>query len=184
MPAPTTTGGSLMGYPTTVDANTFPAPSIFGSDFMLNCSTSAGAAVTAGAIYFTPYNLTTFVTVTSMRTDFSGSPTGNIDMGIYDSTGSNGNPGTLLGHTGAIAASTGVYTQNLTANLTLSPGKYWVAFVDNVADSIFSRGTGTNAAPDLRSSSTGFTTLQSTAPTLINTNLVFLCFGLLSGSWS
>src|SRR5215469_3576958 len=97
---------------------------------------TATTAVTAGAAYAAPCQLLAQVTVTQMRCSLSGSPTGNIDMGIFDSTGSNGGPGNLLGHTGANAASTGVFTKSLTANLALSPGLYWLAFLDTVGDTL------------------------------------------------
>jgi len=100
----------------------------------------SAAALTASRIYFGPMTLYAPVMVTQMRCFFSGAVTGNCDMGIYDSTGPNGVPNNLLAHTGAIAAVTGLFTQNLTANLLLFPGRYWLAWLDTVADSIQKAG--------------------------------------------
>ena len=46
------------------------------------------SVVTAGSAYFSLLILYATVTVTQMRTMLSGSPTGNVDMGIYDNTNS------------------------------------------------------------------------------------------------
>jgi hypothetical protein len=106
-------------------------------------------------------------------------------MGIYDSTGTNGAPNNLLGHTGAIVAATGVFTQNLTANLLLSPGRYWLAFLDTVADSVGVRsGLAANIGVNLQTSATNLTVLPSTAGTVVNSIIRTGLIALLSGSWS
>lgn len=130
MPQPTTTGGSLMSYASTVDTGQIAPFTLETPDITV---LSTAVSLQAGSAYFSPVLLYASVTVTQMRCNFSAaSPTGNCDMGIYDATGTNGAPGNLLGHTGAIAAATGNFTKSLTANLTLSPGQYWLAFIDTV----------------------------------------------------
>jgi hypothetical protein len=142
-------------------------------------------ATTAGRAFFTSIVLYAPVTVTQMRCWFSGTPTGNVDMGIYDASGTNNAPNNLLGHTGAIAAVTGVFTQNLTANLLLSPGRYWLAFLDTVADSIgFRSGVSANIGVNVQTSVTNLTVLPSTAGTVANSILRAGIEALLSGSWS
>src|SRR6185369_9875626 len=98
-------------------------------------------ALTAGAAFLHAVTLQAQVTIAQMRINISGSPTGNIDMGIYDATGTNGAPNNRLGSTGANAATTGLFTKSLTANVVLPPGQYWLALLDTVADSVFGRLT-------------------------------------------
>jgi hypothetical protein len=139
----------------------------------------------AGAAFFEGYTLYAPVTVTQMRAAFSGSPTGNCDMGIYDSTGTNGAPNNLLGHTGAIAAVTGLFTQNLTANLLLSPGKYWIAFLDTIADTVQSRTTLVSGiGPYYRTTATNLTVLPATAGAVAVNGTSIAVAALLSGGFS
>lgn len=141
-----------------------PPPFVLASDCALSGTTGA---VTAGAAYFIGVVLNAPVTVTQMRTTLSGTPTGNIDMGIYDASGTNRKPGNLLGHTGAYTAASGVFTKSLTANLSLSPGQYWLALVDTVADSIQFRATnGAGMGAIYKTTATNLTTLPSTAGTV------------------
>jgi hypothetical protein len=150
--------------------------------------TSALTALTSGSAYFNAIILYTPVTVTQMRCDITAaSPTGNVDMGIYDSTGTNGQPNNLLGHTGAIAAVTGVFTQNLTSNLLLSPGRYWLAYLGTqatdqpgVRQALGSGGIGVV----MKTSASGLSVLPSTAGTVANTFNRVGIIALLSGSWS
>lgn len=160
-----------------------PAPLIITPDGAL--SAGAGAAVVAGSAYLSAVAINATVTIQKMRTIFSGAPTGNCDMGIYDSLGTNGLPLNLLGHTGAIAATTGLFTQNLTANLTLPPGVYWIAIVDTVADSVWQRGAGAaGAAAVVKTSATNLTVLPSTIGATANNNLIMLVDALPLGGFS
>src|SRR5258708_1303363 len=127
----------------------FPAP-LPGPQMLVTDATDpkkkGAGALTAGVAYFSSVSVLTTVTVTKMRCQFSGAPTGNVDMGIFDATGANGGPGNMLGHTGAILSATGVFTQNLTAKLTLSPGLYWLAWLDTVAVTAFSPANATHTS--------------------------------------
>lgn len=143
------------------------------------------AATTAGRAFFAPVTVNAYVTITQMRTWFSGSPTGNADMGIYDSTGANGAPNTLLGHTGANAAASGLFTKSLTANLLLSPGLYWLAFLDTVADSLHTRSLAIAGLSQLyQTSATNLTVLPSTAGTVADSILLLELYALVSGGFS
>lgn len=145
-------------------------------------SAQTTAATTAGAAFFSAVIVQAPITITNMRT---GTPTGNCDMGIYDSTGTNGAPNNLLGHTGAIAATTGLFTKALTSNLTLAPGQYWLAFLDTAADSVFTRAGGLTALfPVMRTAATNLTVLGSTAGSVANNGLIICYMGLIQNSWA
>ena len=174
-----------------------------------------GTALTAGRAFFTALPpLYASVIVAQMRCFVSSaSPTGNIDMGIYDATGTNNAPNNLLGHTGAIAATTGLFTKNLTgannapnnllghtgaiaaatgvftksliANTTIPPGLYWLAIVDTVADSIGMRsGVTASIGANVQTSSASLTVLPNPAGAVTNSILRAGLEALLSGSWS
>lgn len=171
-----------MGYPNTVDI-AVPIPLVFSADGAT--STAAAGAVTAGSAFAAAITIYAQVTIAQMRTFISGTPTGNIDMGIYDSSGTNGAPNNLMGHTGAIAATTGAFTQSLTANLPLSPGVYWLAFLDTVADSIYSRTEPlAGMAAVLKTTATNLTVLPASWPASANTTLILMLDALRSGGWS
>jgi hypothetical protein len=139
----------------------------------------------AGSAFLYPVTLLTSVTVTQMRTWFSGSPTGQVDMGIYDSTGTNGGPNNLLAHTGANAAAGGIFTKNLTANLSLSTGLYWLAFLDTVADTVDTRTIAVSGMGVLyKTSSTSLTVLPSTIGTIASTSILIQMYALISGGFS
>src|SRR6266567_3666976 len=160
-----------------------PAPQMLVSD-ATDANNSATGALTAGTAYFSSVSVYTPCTVTKMRCQLSGAPTGNVDMGIFDATGTNGGPGNMLGHTGAILSATGVFTQNLTANLALSPGLYWLAWLDTVADTVF-RVAATNIGgnPSVRSSATNLTVLASSIA-VVNTGNRVAVVGMLSGGYT
>jgi len=161
-----------------------PVQQLLAADYSDPNSGSA-AALTASRIYFGPLTLLAPVTITQMRCFLSGTPTGNIDMGVYDATGTNGAPNNLLAHTGAIAAVTGLFTQNLTANLLLFPGKYWLAWLDTVADSIQKAGGAAAGLSPFYVSNSTFTVLPNplTGGVADTANRVTL-LALLSGGFS
>jgi hypothetical protein len=78
-----------------------------------------------------------------------------------------------------------MFTQNLTANLPLGPGRYWLAFLDTASDQPAMRqsvvaGIGTAVRTTVTNLSVLPPVLGSVAN---NTNKVGLV-ALLSGSWS
>ena len=149
-------------------------------------SATAVTAVVAGAAYASLVQVLAPVTITQMRTSFSGTPTGNVDLGIYDATGANGYPGNLLAHTGANAAATGTFTKNLTANITLTPGNYWLAFVDTVADSVAqSRSVNASGIAALtRTTSTSLTVLPASFGANSDSNIFLVVLGIVNGGYS
>lgn len=169
-----------MGYPSSVDTGQVAPFTLETPDITVLTPT----AIAAGQAFFSAYVLNAQVTVTQMRCSLTGSPTGNIDMGIYDATGANGAPNNRLGSTGANAAATGTFTKNLTANLVLPPGQYWLAFVDTVADTVNLRGGVTNLGVLLRTSATNLTVLPSTAGAVISSSTRIGLAALLLNSWS
>jgi len=160
-----------------------PAPLIINTPGIENSSNFA--AVVAGSAYFQLIKLDAPVTVTNMRCYFNGSPTGNIDLGIYDSSGTNGGPNNLLGHTGINVAATSMFTKALSANLALAPGNYWLAFLDTVADSVSSRQSAfSGMGPQAKTTSTSLTVLPNTAGAIADINFLVALFALVSGGYS
>lgn len=183
MPQPVSTGG-LMGYPSSVDTGQVAPFTLETSDITV---LSSATSVTSGRAYFCPYVLQAFVTVAQMRCDITAaSPTGNVDMGIYDASGANGSPGNRLGSTGANAATTGLFTKSLTANLILPPGQYWLAFVDTVgADQPANRSSLVAGMGALyQTNATNLTVLPSSAGAVADSSFRIGVMALLSGSFS
>jgi hypothetical protein len=61
---------------------------------------------------------------------YVGAATGNLRLGIYDSTGPNGSPGNLVATTASSAvSSTGWLTLLPTTTPTLTPGSYWLVYL-------------------------------------------------------
>lgn len=161
-----------------------PAPFVLAVPGYDSAAVNA-VALTAGAAFLNAVTLMAPVTISQMRINISGTPTGNIDMGIYDATGTNGAPNNLLGHTGANAAATGLFTKSLTSNLLLAPGQYWLALLDTVADSVFGRlTTASGLVAVMRTTATNLTVLPSTIGTVANNANEFGIVGLISGSFS
>lgn len=149
-------------------------------------SNSTGTT-TANTIAFVPIRVTSPVTLTSIRTRFAVGGNGHYDLGIYDSSGTNGDPGNLLAH--AASTNTSLATANTTivnpafvgGNLALSPGLYWLAYwVDNATDTVDKTATLQSGIAVVRSmSSTG--PLPSTASSLSNGSLKPILIGLIVG---
>jgi hypothetical protein len=100
---------------------------------------------TANTCYFSPIVLLAPVSVLSATMQFGTGGNGNYDQGIYDGQGN------LLAHIGSRATSTGVVTVALGSPLSLSPGRYYLAFwTDNALDTSYSsNGTTAGAWPAL-----------------------------------
>jgi hypothetical protein len=162
-----------------------PAPAFLAPEGVFIAATSTGIALPSGSAVLSFVELRVPVTINQMRCTFSGTPTGNVDMGIYDATGSNDLPNNLLGHTGINVAATGSFTKSLTANLSLNPGQYWIALLDTVADSVLARGSGTaGVGPIVKTSATNLTVLPATIGAVANTLNLYSCFALIQNGWS
>lgn len=151
-----------------------------------SASNTAGAA-TANTAYFVPVRVALPVTLTSVRTRFAVGGNGHYDLGIYDSTGTNSDPGNLLAH--AASTNTSLATANTTivqpsfvgGNLALAAGLYWLAFwIDNATDTVEKTGTlQTGVAVVRMMSSAG--PLPATASSLSNGSLKPILIGLITG---
>src|SRR5260221_12292943 len=96
-----------------------PAPQMLVTD-ATDANNNGAGALTAGVAYFSSVSVLTTVTITKMRCQFSGAPTGNVDMGIFDATGANGGPGKNRGHTSHNTSATAGFQPEFTAQLTHS----------------------------------------------------------------
>src|SRR5262249_12313609 len=75
---------------------------------------------------------------------------GQLRMGVYDATGPGGNPGAKKAETAAVTPVVGWNTANVTQQVALQPGKYWIAFLPSsnslrtrhAGDGTFARLTG------------------------------------------
>lgn len=128
-----------MGYPSTVDTG-LVTPLVLTSDAVLTGGSSA--ALTANTVYVLKYALTVPVLITAMRWKATATAAGNVNLGIYDSTGA------ILGSTGSVAntAATTNANANLTANLSLSPGNYYLAFTVGNNSDTFTRSNNLGSA--------------------------------------
>lgn len=71
---------------------------------------------------------------------------GNIDAGIYDTTGASGTPGNRLGSAGSTACpAVGPAALTLTASVLLNPGVYWALVAADNATVSFNALTGVQA---------------------------------------
>ncbi len=62
---------------------------------------------------------------------------GNLRLGIYDSTGPNGGPGALKAATDSFAAKKGWNTKSVVTPVSLSPGTYWIAALPSTNSMVF-----------------------------------------------
>ncbi len=72
--------------------------------------------------------------------------TGKLRLGIYDSTGTSGGPGALKAQTAEITPAAGWNTANVTSQVTLSPGTYWLAYTPSDNNLAFVKGTDASSS--------------------------------------
>lgn len=165
-----------------------PTPFIFGD---YPDGSSSAATFVANTVTLYSWVLNSTVTVTNMRCGFSVFGNGHYDLGIYDATGTNTQPGTLLAHCAStntsLATASGLQSPALLATTTFQPGKYWIAiWIDNNTDTFYKMSItitgqsvcmqGTNAGP-LPSSAGSISGLANFARKVG-------VFGLIQGGWS
>lgn len=123
-----------MPYPNTVDSGGI-APWYLAHEFNADATSAGAGALTANTTYLVGVYLPVYAVIANMRVRHSTTSAGNLDMGIYDSGG------TLLDHTGSVAASSASTVQNTNlsnGNLALAPGRYYLAlWVDNSTDTYY-----------------------------------------------
>jgi hypothetical protein len=139
MPAPSTTGGALMGYPTTVD-NGLIIPWYLTHESNAGVSAAGSGTLVTNTTYLVGVYLPVPAIVTNMRIRKGTTSAGNMDLGIFDSSGNR------LDHTGVIGAgstNTDVTHALSGGNLSLSPGRYYLAlWIDNNTDVYYRVNTG------------------------------------------
>lgn len=177
MPYPSTIGGALMGYPSTVDTGQTIPWALLPDDHETWSTNTTG--LSTNNTYIVATTLTANVTLTAFRFRCIAGGNGNYDAGIYDSSGNR------LAHSGSTATSSATITATLATALLLSPGRYYLAlWVDNATDTF--RATSVSNGLSLSSfASTGAGGLQtSISPPLGSLGLAIDIIGLLSGGWS
>ena len=105
----------------------------------------SGGALATNTSYLAGVTVEAPMTITALSCVATGTPTGHVDLGIYDANGN------LLGHTGVQALAAGVNRFTLSAAMSLAPGRYYLAlWIDNGTDAIL------KASRNLNGSSQGF----------------------------
>src|SRR5581483_9813315 len=178
MPQPSTVGGGLMGYPTSVDSGPTQPWFIGEIGDLANCTANTR---TANGCYFQQILVRDNVVLTGFRYQFGTGGNGNCQLGIYDANGN------LLAASAVAATATGVMTFNLSSSLALSPGRYSFGFwISNATDTTFSiSATNASALPASSGTNAGGlpTTIAATtglAPFFRRLSIL----GLIQGGWS
>jgi hypothetical protein len=86
-------------------------------------SATPGANVAEFSVFFIPYKLA--ITRIAFAVLIQS---GNVDVGIYDATGTSGSPGARLSHSGSTACPSNAAGLTI-PSVTLTPGLYWLAIV-------------------------------------------------------
>src|SRR5258708_2705457 len=131
MPQPTTTGGALMGYPTTVDTGQVQ-PQIIDNEvasYTLNTS-----ALSANTVYLWAFELLTNVTITGMRFRNGTTATGATNLGIYTAAGNLIAGSDTGAQTDAVSTTK---TATYGSPVVLGPGQYFLALACNNATDTF-----------------------------------------------
>ena len=187
MPWPTTTGGGIMGYPSTVDTGLVTPHALYDPDPAgLAANTLPAGAYLVGVTLYAP------AIITGVRVGIAAGGNGHYDTGIYDATGTNGIAGNLLAH--SAATNTTLSTSSaflapafINGNLSLSPGKYWLAFwIDNATDTVYrSSMASTNLGVAMFGTSAGpLPAAASSLGSFVDSVRKVALFALISGSWS
>ncbi len=162
-----------------------PQPlALYDGDLSGGTNGAFGIANTAALVGVVLY---AHVVLTGVRVRFGTvGGTGHYDVGLYDGFGVNGAPGVLLAHAAATATSlvTAIGSQTpalIGGNLSLAPGRYWLAvWVDNITDTL-QRATGPNASMNV------IIPLPANASSLAglaNNTFKPMILGILQGGWT
>lgn len=113
-----------------------PSPWYLAHPALITAGSSGASARTADAIYIHDVYLPEPAQLTGFSIQHGGVSAGNLDLGIYDTSGN------LLAHTGITSAAgqaSSLQTINLPSPLPLSAGRYsFAVWVDNNTDTYFS----------------------------------------------
>jgi len=123
MPAPTTTGGGLMGSPATVDSGGV-TPAIIANDVTGLIAPNANKTFTANGVFLYAFEVYASTVILGGSWYSGATATGNTNMGIYTVAGN-----LVSGSdSGAIAnAASQIVSFTYTTPVTLSPGAYLMA---------------------------------------------------------
>jgi hypothetical protein len=114
-----------------------PAQTTIGVTSVLSGSTNSGDGNTLVGIKVT---LSQAATIHSLSY-YVLQAAGNLRLGIYDATGSRGNPGALKAQTNSFATVAGWNTQNVIAPVSLPAGTYWLAYLPSDSNLTYPSGT-------------------------------------------
>ncbi len=130
------TAGSTAGGPYTVTATsggvsgtasvtvTASTPITIGETSILGTNDSGNG----GLLLAQQTSLGQTATMVSMSF-YVTTPAGSLELGIYDSTGPNGGPGTLKANTASFTPVSGWNTVKVASQVTLPAGVYWLAYL-------------------------------------------------------
>src|SRR6266705_6361554 len=134
MPQPSTTGGALMGYPSTVDTGQVTPWIVEGISAIAG---NGNAVLVANTVYLWAFKLNSPTTILGMRWRMAATATGKTDAGIYDSSGN------LLANIGATVNTANLdQSVNFATALNLSPGKYYMALTPGNSTDTYGRAGG------------------------------------------
>lgn len=143
MPQPTTTGGGLMGYPSSVDTG-YIAPAIVSNEGA-NLPGALTQALSANTVYLYTFELQAGITIVSATWHMGATVTGKTNMGIYTLAGSLV-AGSDTGQVTNVASSDNTFTYS--TPILLSAGQYLMALApNNSTDTYLARSSGANTAP-------------------------------------
>jgi len=147
MPASSTTGGYLMGYPTTVDAGSTPYLGYVDGDPSVGQANAPGVNTALWCGVSLPQCI-----LTGLRVQFTTGGNGNFDLGIYDVNGN------LIANQGPVISATGLKTWTPANPISLSAGGYWLGLWVASASDIISGRVALLAGLDLSRSKTSVVT--------------------------
>ncbi len=144
-----------MGYASTVDTGQVTPWSLTHPALAAAPSATSPVALVLNTTYLVPVELYADCILTAIRVAHAATSAGNVDLGIYDSSGNR------LDHSGVASANTfASKSQQLSlsnGNLSLSKGRYYLAlWVDNATDTYYMLTmTNTNLEPALANALNG-----------------------------
>lgn len=155
------------------------ASGIFPLSFPLfNRAVTGSSAIGANKAEFTAFEVTSAMTLDRLLVKVTAT-SGNVDVGIYDATGTGGAPGARVVHSGSTACP-GTGIQKIAFSSTvLQPGRYWAAFSTDNGTAGLNYCTGLDSLEtflDCRYTQSTAFPLPSTAAATIDTtgNVFFL----------
>ena len=176
-----------MGYATSVDTGQVVPLALYNGETGQTASAAPGATIVSlvGVTLYAP------AVLTGIRVRFAVGGNGHYDVGIYDATGTNSGPGNLLAHAAATSSTLITSAATLTpsfinGNISLSPGRYWLAlWTENGSDTVNKQTGSGNVVVAMSGTNAGpLPALASSISSLANNGLEVILIGMLSGGWT